>query len=689
MKKKKESLYMRLFDKRPLCLSAVTALLLSAVFTCAGIYAVYAAAAIAAVFAVVSIIIKTRAKRTALVICAAVLVMCTVFAVYFYGAGSVTTGKTVRISGYAVPGSDNGYTQIYKITKAGGKPVNIKAVSYGDGNRCGDFSEFEAEATLSLYEGYNEYYYKSKGALYSVEFEEFSLTGKTHKTIPYYAGIIRDFAASCLYRVCDNAGILCRLFLGIREDAPQSFLSDMKTLGVSHLLAVSGLHVTALLAGADFVMTRIAGRSRIKYVILACMALLYMAVTGFTGSVVRASLMYLLSRLSLITGRKNDPVTSLTVSAFVIVAVNPPSVYDAGFLLSFFAALGIIAAGAPAAKFVEEKLPQKIKFLKNVTSPVIITAFVLLFTLPVAALSYGKLAYGAVLYNILISPFAVVLLYACPYLVIFSYVPFVGRGLGLLADGLCTVLVKLTHFLSRHAVPSVSISYPFVIPLIAVFVAAAAVMAVFSKKRLHYLCLALAFVISFSCFAAIFSLTEAKKTAIMVSAGKYGDYAAVLDSGKCTVFDFTTGSADGFYPLCKELLAHGVTRADYVLAAEPSSRHLQSVIRVCSYFDIDDIYVPADIADGLSAFCGKNVIKTDGAVQKYKNALLEKDGGELFLSVGDAAYVSGLKDKNVRKANAFDAVVISGEKDGKSAYLPKNTYYTNEIEKVLVIYIND
>ena len=142
-------------------------------------------------------------------------------------------------------------------------------------------------------------------------------------------------------------------------------------------------------------------------------------------------------------------------------------------------------------------------------------------------------------------------------------------------------------------------------------------------------------------------MTEAQKTAIMVSAGKYGDYVAVLDSGKCTVFDFTTGSADGFYPLCKELLARGVTRADYVLAAEPSSRHLQSIIRVCSYFDIDDIYAPADIADGLSAFCGKSVIKTDGAAEKYKNALLEKDGGELFLSVGDAAYVSGLKDKNV------------------------------------------
>ena len=680
---------MRLFDKRPLCLACTASLLLSFVFTYAGIYAVFAAAAIAAVFTVVFCIIKTRARRTVLVICAAVLIVCTVFAVYFSGTGSVTTGKTVHISGYAVPGSDNGYTQIYKITKADGKPVNIKAVSYINENYCEDFAGFEAEASLSAYDGYNKYYYKSKGALYSVEFEEFSLTGKTHKTIPYYAGIIRDFAASCFYRVCDNAGILCRLFLGVKDGAPQSFLSDMKTLGVSHLLAVSGLHVTALLAGADFVMTKIAGRSRVKYMILACVALLYMAVTGFTGSVVRASLMYLLSRLSLITGRKNDPVTSLTVSAFIIVSVNPPSVYDVGFLLSFFAALGIIVAGAPAAKFIEEKLPQKIRFLRRVISPVIITAFVLLFTLPVAALSYGKLAYGAVLYNLIISLFAVVLLYACPYIVLLSFVPFVGRGVGLLADGLCTVLVKLTHFLSRHALPSVSVSYPFVIPLIAVFIIAAAVMAVFSKKRLHYLCLALAFVISFSSFAAIFSLTEARKTAIMVSVGKFGVYAAVLDSGKCTVFDFTAGSADGFYPLCEELLSHGITRADYVLAAEPGSRHLQSVIRVCTYFDIDDIYAPPDAADGLSAFCGKSVIKTDGAEQKYKNASLIKADGALLLSVGDAAYIDRADDGNAVNLNRFKTVVFGGEADGENALSSANTYKMTEYEKVLVIYIND
>ena len=672
---------MKLFDKRPLCLACSAALLLSFVFAYAGLYAVFAAAVCAAAALAVFLILKTVAKRTVITVCAAVLVMCAVFGVYLSGIKSVATGETVHVSGYVLPDGENIYTQIYKITRADGKPVNVKAVAYVEGDPAPDYAEFEADVSFSEYEGYDRYFYKSKGVLFSAEFSSFSLTGKTRRSVSYYAGKARDFAAACLYRVSDNAGILCRLFLGIKDGAPQSFLSDMKTLGVSHLLAVSGLHVTALLAGIDFVLTKIAGKSRAKYVILSCIAVVYMAVTGFTGSVVRASLMYLLSRLSLITGRKDDPVTSLTVAAFVIIAVNPPSVFDIGFLLSFFAALGIIVAGAPAAKYIEEKLPGKIKFLKCVTSPVIITLSVLLFTLPVAAFSYGKLAYGAILYNLVTAPFAAILLYMCPYLIMFSYVPYLGRGLGLMADGLCSVLVKLVHFLAGHHVPSVSVSYPFVIPLIAVFVSAAAVLAVFSKKRLHYLCIALAFILAFSSFAAVFSLTEARRTAIIVSAGKYGDYAAVLEHGKCTVFDFTSGSADGFYPLCEKLLSLGITRADYVLAAEPASRHLQSVIRVCSYFDIDNIYAPSGIADELSEFCGKDVIKTDGLTQNYGGATFAVLKNARIIYVGDAVYC----DVAGENLSRFKTVVAGSKAEKKTG----SDYYMKDFDKVLVIYTDE
>ena len=156
---------MKLFDKRPLCLACSTAVILSFAFIYAGIYAVIGAAACAAAAGIVFLILKTKAKRTVLTVCAAVLVMCAVFSVYLTGVNSVSVGKTLHVSGYVLPDSENSYTRIYKITKAGGKPINIKAIAYTDGESCPDFAGFEADVSLEKYKGYideNKIYSKTQ-----------------------------------------------------------------------------------------------------------------------------------------------------------------------------------------------------------------------------------------------------------------------------------------------------------------------------------------------------------------------------------------------------------------------------------------------------------------------------------------------------------------------------------------------
>ncbi len=618
---------MRLFDKRPLCFACSAALLLGLLFAYTGIYAVIAAAAVCAACFILVFALKYRYRKTLAVVFSAALVLCLSFSV-FYITSSVVEYDDAEIKGYVLPYSENEYTQIYKITEINGKPANIKAVSTADAVRAGAFAEFTAKASLKKYGGAYEDTYKSKGIYYSVNCSGFALTGKTHKNIEYYANAVRNFAAERLYRVSDNAGILCRVFLGISDGVPQSFASDMRQLGLSHLLAVSGLHVTALLFGADLVLRRAAGKNKVNYIVLSCIALCYMLVTGLSGSVVRASLMYLISRVSYLTGRKNDPVTSLTFAAFIIVAVNPLSMYDLGFILSVTATLGITVAGSPLSAFLCGKLPSKLGFLKPVISGVLITLSALLFTLPAAAFSFGKINAGAALYNLMAAPLVTVLLYACPYAVIFSGVPFIGRGIGLLCDGICSVLMSAVRFFADRPTPSVSVAYPFVIPLVIVTVVTAGVFAVFTKKKLPYICIALSFILVFSAFAAVFSLTYAQKTVIMVSRGNRGDYIAVTSGGECTVFDLTTGGVDGFYALSSKLLSVGVVGADYVLPKDASARHIQSLVRNGSSFDINGIYAPPNAAGYAKTLSGRDVKETDGDYYKQFENIITFDGFE-------------------------------------------------------------
>jgi competence protein ComEC len=677
---------MRLFEKRPLCFACSAALLLCLLFAHAGIYAVIITAAVCAAGLCAALIFKSRHRRTLVILFIAVLLSCSTFSVYFIFSRTAEC-EGAKIQGYVLPYSENDYTQIYKITQINGKPANIKAVSVGTKNASG-YAEFEATADLSPYGGVNASLYRSRGILYSAEISEFQTTGKIHRGVTYYADSLRAFLAGRFYMISDNAGILCRIFLGVADGAPDDFVSDMRTLGLSHLLAVSGLHVTALLAGLDFLLSRIFGKNKANYVVLAVFALLYMVVTGLSGSVIRASLMYLISRVSLLSGRKNDGATSLMFAALVIVLINPASSYDVGFLLSVTATLGIVTAGVPLSSYLSGRLPAKLGFLKPVISAVLITASALLFTLPVAASSYGKLAYGAVLYNLIAAPLVTVLLYACPYALLFSFIPFAGRVIGLFCDGICSVLVSTVRFFAQNSPPSVSVLYPFVIPLICVFAAALFVCAVLTKKKRVYICLAISFILVFSLFASVFSLTYNKKAVIIVSPGKYGDYVAVTEGGNCTVFDCTSGAVDGFYPLSQKLLSLGVTHADYVIVSDPSARHVQSLVRACSYFDIDGIYTPSEVKELSELLCKRSVTANDEISQTYGKATVTALTGMRFISVSDGVYCFGEDDADTGYVKRFKiAVYGSGMAEGELTEAAV-THYIKKSEGIKVIYVD-
>lgn len=680
---------MKLFANRPLCLACTAALIVSFF---AAYMNIYAGAAVAVLILSVSLFLILRRgcdRRGAAVVCIACALMLGSCLVYRALTPAAESASDTAAKGYLLPGGD-GYERICVITELDGKAVNVRAAAYCPDLYAPDYSEFEAALSLSPCGGADAARYKSKGVFYTAWFSSFETTGELHKDPTYYANLLRRKAADRFYLISDNAGIICRVFLGIRDDTPKGFSSDINRLGVSHLLAVSGLHVTALLFGAEYVLRKISGKNRVNYIIMSVLALLYAAVTGFTGSVVRAAIMYLMSRASLVFKRDNDSVTSLLFAAFVIILVNPPSAFDTGFLLSFTATLGIIAAGAPASKFVLSKLNKKLAFLGKPLSALIITLSALIFTLPVQAYSGGKLAYGALLYNLLTVPVVTVLLYLCPYALILSFVPFLGRGAGLLCDGLCGLLTKLASVLAGTAPPAVSVSYPFVFPLIAVFAALAAVLAIFSRKRIHYLCLCLAFIIIFSSFALIFTLTARQKTAIIISPGKKGDYAAIIKDGECTVFDFTDGSPDGFYPLCGKLLSLGYTRAALVCAGEPDAGSMQNALYLCTRFDFDEIRAPEKLCPYLSDMSGISVSPYGENGDEIGGAKLTIIGGSRFVSTDGAVFCAEADPVTAQYALRFGKIIYGSAADGEKR-LPRNdgTVFVEYNEGLITIYADD
>lgn len=113
------------------------------------------------------------------------------------------------------------------------------------------------------------------------------------------------------------------------------FTDDLKISGVYHIVAVSGMHISFLVA----LCTVFTGNRKRRIFILTPIVLIFMAMSGFRPSVTRAGIMFFILLLSSASMRESDSITSLSIALGILLVINPYSCRDIGLQLSFAAML--------------------------------------------------------------------------------------------------------------------------------------------------------------------------------------------------------------------------------------------------------------------------------------------------------------------------------------------------------------
>lgn len=140
-------------------------------------------------------------------------------------------------------------------------------------------------------------------------------------------------------------GVAAAVLLGDRTHLDESSEQAFRSAGVSHLLSVSGLHLSMLCG-----LFRLGRRRRSLYrpflALQGAAVLFYMALTGFPVSVVRAGIIYLVALCGYALRQPPDLLTSLGTAAVLIGLQNACAPCDLGFQLSFCGVLGVQLAAA-------------------------------------------------------------------------------------------------------------------------------------------------------------------------------------------------------------------------------------------------------------------------------------------------------------------------------------------------------
>ncbi|MCR5740412.1 MAG: ComEC/Rec2 family competence protein [Lachnospiraceae bacterium] len=253
-----------------------------------------------------------------------------------------------------------------------------------------------------------------------------------------------------IYEVCPEkeASVLCDLLLGDKEGIDEETETLYQNSGIAHILSISGLHISILGMGCFGLLRKLKCREVPSAMISAGILVLYGTMTGMSVSASRAIGMFVIRMFSHLFGRTDDPPTSLGIIAALTALTHPALVTGAGFLLSYGAALGILAF-LPAVRRIcisfkrrypsypgmpkEKRILSVCEQALHVTAKAIVSSLsIILFTLPVQLWFFFRVPVYAVFLNLLILP--------CMSLLVFSGMLMLIPGLGVIGSISCLLL---------------------------------------------------------------------------------------------------------------------------------------------------------------------------------------------------------------------------------------------------------
>ncbi len=374
-----------------------------------------------------------------------------------------------------------------------------------------------------------------------------------------------------------DAGILSAMVLGDKSLMEDEIKQLYSGAGISHILAVSGLHVS-MIGMTFFSFLR---KHRQKYLV-SCLGsgvvlMLFCIMSGMSVSAMRAGIMFLLFLGAQLLGRKYHPLRALIVAAGITLLVNPCYVYNAGFLFSYFAVFGAVAV----APIFRKKLS------------ICFSAAILMTTMPLTAFFYYEIPLYSILANLVVIPLAGVVM-GCGLLggLIGSLLPSVGwiffvpcHWILRLYEGICHGLQLLPADLWITGRP------PWWLMIVYYGLLVFMVWMHHKKKKVY----GSIFLLALLCLVVMFCLPPSRQFQIHFLDVGQGD-GIYINGGDGKQYFVDGGSTSenevGRYTILPFLKYHRIREIDVWFVSHPDTDHISGLIEALKYgYEIETIVI--------------------------------------------------------------------------------------------------
>ena len=484
--------------------------------------------------------------------------------------------------------------------------------------------EFEEPSVRRNYNGFDYKQYLKTKKIYGtikVDFNKIKIVKKNQiDTITLLADKVKSYItyASDQMFPKEISGLFVGILIGDKENITEEIEEDFKNSSLSHMLAVSGTHVSYIILGLSFLLSNFGKRYTNIFSILFLIFFMYL--TNFTASVVRACIMGIILLGSKILYRKSDIYVSMALSILIILIENPFKILDVGLILSYAGTLGIVVL----YRIWSNEVKTKNKIIKYIINTLLITCSAQIFVFPIIAVYFNNVSITFFISNLLATPvLAIIIIFGFFNIIVFFISNELGMIISIFLEMNIEILIFISHSCSNIPYANLLVITPKIIFVILYYLIILLyiitkkiygikeewqylsalekkeiiILKKIIKNKRKYIIKIISLILIIA-FVNIIIININKETKIYFIDVGQGDSTLIITENKKNILidgggNVTNKNYDiGENILLPYLLDRGITKIDYLFVSHFDFDHVGGLYEIIDKLNVDNIIIP-------------------------------------------------------------------------------------------------
>ena len=429
--------------------------------------------------------------------------------------------------------------------------------------------------------------------------EHYARTELSHQNLTLFAAALNQRLSYLLRETVagEEGGLCAALLLGNRTWLSDTTALAFRRAGISHLLALSGLHVSILIAFLEGFLRWLRAPRKLRAILIPLAALGYLLLTGCAVSTCRAVLMVCVLYLALLGGSRYDAFTALSTILALILLVHPWSVCDLSLWMSFLSAASIVIFSPALTEALQrnrrlQRLPKRLAKVLSACLSALFVGFVANLALMLLSASvFGELSLASIPATLLLSiPITCLLICSllCLCLLALPLLPQICQALASLH------LEVASFFSSQEAVmlPANDLPTQAILLLVTLSLIAIAVLPLRHpiQQVVRFLPAGFALAVLVSVCVTQFAPQYGAKTQTITT--YFGELELHCEHGEAVLINYARGNTSKSFEIKQLALQSRCTDIDDLVFSRYYNQSTYFLARLCMSMRVEELHLP-------------------------------------------------------------------------------------------------